>query len=284
MSIIEASKYIRHKLKDLYPMQEIDAFTEIIFNHLMNYKRLDIHLKAQTPILKEHELQIYNIIDQLDRYRPIQYIIGSTEFYGLRFVVNESVLIPRPETEELVEWIIEDYKGCMPSIIDIGTGSGCIPIALAKNLPGSAVSAVDISQKALTVAIENASLNNAFVNFTKLDILNNKYPQFSRFDVIVSNPPYVTIQQKKQMEHNVLDYEPHLALFVPEDDPLIFYKAIASFANKFLIESGCMYFEINEEFSVETSSILSEFGFKTELRKDIHERYRMLKAKKYDKN
>jgi release factor glutamine methyltransferase len=278
MTIIEASRYIRNKLKDLYPLQEIDAFTEIIFNHLLSYKRLDIHLKASTPILPKHEQQIYDIIHQLERYRPIQYIVGYTEFYGLRFMVNESVLIPRPETEELVEWILTDYKGSTPDIIDLGTGSGCIPVSLAKNLPGSTIFGADISMEALVVADENALLNGVAVNFISLDILSNQFPVFKPFDVIVSNPPYVTLQQKGRMEHNVLDFEPHLALFVPENDPLIFYKAIGTFANSFLSLKGRLYFEINEDLFQETSDAIKELGFETELRKDIHGRYRMLKA------
>ncbi len=280
MTIIEASKYIRHKLKDLYPIQEIDAFTAIIFNHVLNYKRLEIHLNAQTSILPDHQLQIYDIINQLESYRPIQYILGSTEFYGLNFMVNRSVLIPRPETEELVEWIINDYKGLTPKIIDIGTGSGCISVSLAKNLSGSLVTGVDISLEALEVATENALLNDVQVKFLSLDILGNHFPEFSLFNVIVSNPPYVTVHQKDRMNSNVLDFEPHLALFVPEIDPLIFYKAIALFANKYLLEDGNLYFEINEELFQETSDAIEELGFKTELRKDIHGRYRMLKAKR----
>lgn len=280
MTIIEASKYIRHKLKDLYPLQEIDAFTGIIFNHVINYKRLDIHLNAQTSILPDHQLQIYDIIHQLESYRPIQYILGTTEFYGLNFMVNKSVLIPRPETEELVDWIINDYKGLSPKIIDIGTGSGCIPVSLAKNLPGSLITGVDISLEALEVAKENALLNDVQVKFLPLDILGNHFPEFSLFNVIVSNPPYVTVHQKDRMNSNVLDFEPHLALFVPEIDPLIFYKAIALFANKYLLENGNLYFEINEELFQETSDAIKELGFTTELRKDIHGRYRMLKAKR----
>lgn len=264
----------------LYPLQEIDAFTEIIFNHLLNYKRLEIHLNAQTPILPVYEMQIYDIINQLESYRPIQYILGNTEFYGLKFIVNKSVLIPRPETEELVQWIIDDYKGLTPEIIDIGTGSGCIPVSLAKNLPGSLVTGVDISLEALDVARENASINDVRVKFILLDILSNHLPEFSPFNVIVSNPPYVTVQQKDRMERNVLEFEPHLALFVPEKDPLIFYKAISSFAKKYLSINGNLYFEINEDLSQDTSNAIKELGFATELRKDIHGRYRMLKAKR----
>lgn len=280
MTIIEASKNIRQKLKDLYPLQEIDAFIKIIFNHLLHYKQLEIHLNAKNSLLPDHQLQIYDIINQLESYRPIQYILGSTEFYGLNFIVNKSVLIPRPETEELVEWIINDYKGLTPEIIDIGTGSGCIPVSLAKNLPGSLLTGVDISLEALEVAQENALLNDVKVKFLSLDILDNHFPEFSPFNVIVSNPPYVTVQQKDRMDRNVLGFEPHMALFVPEIDPLIFYKSIASFANKYLLKDGNLYFEINEELFKETSDAIKEFGFTTELRKDIHGRYRMLKAKR----
>jgi release factor glutamine methyltransferase len=278
MTISETSKQIRNKLKNIYPTPEIDAFTEIIFHHLFQYKRLDILLNAQTSVLPEFEIQIYNIIHQLEQYRPIQYIIGSTDFYDLPFLVNEAVLIPRPETEELVDWIITDYKSLTPNVLDIGTGSGCIPVSVAKHLKGSSVTAIDISTEALKVAAENASKNQVQVNFIKLDILNDCPPEFKPFDVIVSNPPYITNNQKEKMEHNVLDYEPHLALFVPDNDPLIFYKGIASFAQKHLKKTGALYFEINEELSRETSDVICKYGFSTEPRKDIHGKYRMIKA------
>ncbi len=280
MTTIEVSKYIKHTLSNLYPSQEINAFTAIIFNHLLNYSRLDIHLQSNTQLLPDIEAQIYDIINQLERYRPIQYIIGSTEFYDLKFLVNESVLIPRPETEELVHWIIDDYTGLAPQIIDIGTGSGCIAVTLAKKIDGSVVTGVDISPKALNLARENAAFNAVNMNFIELDILANSSPEFVTFDVIVSNPPYVTIKQKDNMSSNVLNFEPHLALFVPENNPLIFYTAIASFANKYLKDDGSLYFEINEDLSKETTNALSELGFTSEIRKDINGKCRMIKAKR----
>lgn len=280
MTILEVSRLIRHRLKDLYPLQEIDAFTEIIFNHLLNYKRLDIHLNASFPVSAEHETQIYDIILQLERYRPIQYVVGYTEFYGRKFLVDENVLIPRPETEELVEWILHDFKNSAPVILDIGTGSGCIAISLASELAGAPVYAADISMEALDLASQNGLLNKTHVNFFSMDILGNRFPEFRPFDVIVSNPPYVTIKQKDRMEPNVLNFEPALALFVPDEDPLLFYKAIGIFAHSFLNPEGFLYFEINEDLSGETSDALQSLGFNTELKKDIHGKYRMLKASK----
>ena len=211
--------------------------------------------------------------------KPIQYILGVTEFYDLPFYVDDSVLIPRPETEELVHWILDDYHGLSPRIIDIGTGSGCIPVALAKNLPLAKVLAADISETALATAHKNALRNSVTVEFLKMDILSDALPDFGRFDLIVSNPPYVTVEQMDRMEANVLDYEPHIALFVPQTDPLIFYRAISRFAGKQLEPGGNLYFEINESLAAETANAVEEFGFTVEVKKDINGKYRMLKAK-----
>lgn len=280
MIVKEASSLIAKELKPLYPTSEVDSFIYLILNHLMGFKRFDINFKSNVDLPDHLELQIYDIIEQLKHKRPIQYILGSTEFFGLSFDVDESVLIPRPETEELVHWILEDYMHQNPVIIDMGTGSGCIPIALAKNLPNARVSGVDISETALATAKHNASKNQVMVDFFILDILHGNHLELPNFDIIVSNPPYVTPDQKELMDANVVDFEPHLALFVPQNDPLVFYKAIASFARNHLKPEGHLYFEINEDFSNETEQAVAQQGFVTELRKDINGKFRMLKAGK----
>jgi release factor glutamine methyltransferase len=278
MTIKEASGLISQELKDLYSPEEITSIIDIIFKHLMNFKKFEIILHFDTLVPDTIKVQIYDIIQQLKRNKPIQYILGSTEFYGFPFVVNESVLIPRPETEELVYWIVNDYRGKKPRIIDIGTGSGCIAITLAKLLPEAILHAAEISEKALENARINALQNKVTVEFHQMDILSEHLPDLEPFDIIVSNPPYVTVSQKEQIEANVLDYEPHLALFVPKNDPLIFYRAIGKFARKRLKNSGNLYFEINEDLPDETAACMQQLKFNVELKKDIHNKKRMLKA------
>ena len=282
MTVKEASGLISQELKDLYSPEEVSSIIDIIFKHLMKFKKFEVILHFDTLVPDAIKTQIYNIIQQLKRNKPIQYILGCTEFYGLSFFVDESVLIPRPETEELVYWILNDYRGTKPRIIDIGTGSGCIAIALAKLLPDAVVHAADISEKALENAQRNASYNNVTVEFHQLDILSEHLPGFDPFDIIVSNPPYVTMSQKEQIEANVLDYEPHLALFVPENDPLIFYTAIGKFARERLKNSGNLYFEINEDLPDETAACMKQLKFNVELKKDMHNKNRLLKASFYD--
>lgn len=278
MTVKEVSQCIYQELNHLYPDQEIESFTYLIFNHFMGFKRFDVNLKSGIAIPSDIEIQIYDIIKQLKHNKPIQYILAETEFYGLPFYVDESVLIPRPETEELVQWILDDYRGGEPRIIDIGTGSGCIPITLAKNIQKASVFALDISEDAIITAQKNAKRNEVHVEFLKHDILQGEWPNSGLFDIVVSNPPYVTLEQKDRMDENVLAYEPHVALFTPENDPLIFYKAIAKFAKKQLKAGGCLYFEINETLSSETAEAVAQVGFATELKRDINGKYRMLKA------
>ncbi|MEO8796210.1 MAG: peptide chain release factor N(5)-glutamine methyltransferase, partial [Daejeonella sp.] len=238
------------------------------------------------PVDMMVETSLISILDELKTGKPLQYILGETEFYDLPFKVNPSVLIPRPETEELVDWIIKDLlsrKQTKPEILDIGTGSGCIPIALKKNIPEAKVSAIDISGAALETAIKNSVLNKVEVKFHLHDILNTESGFFndSEFDIVVSNPPYVTLSEKNLMHQNVLEHEPHLALFVDDNDPLIFYKAITKFASAHLKKDGVLYLEINENLGGETVSLLKGFGFKNvELRKDLPGKDRMIRAEK----
>ncbi len=224
------------------------------------------------------------IIDRLNTHEPIQYILGETEFYGRRFLVNDSVLIPRPETEELVKYVVDKTlrtQNLKPrTLLDIGTGSGCIAISLAKELPNFRVSAYDISEKALETAKKNAELNKADVTFEKVDILNPSFTiHHSPFTIIVSNPPYVTKQEIDRMQKNVLDFEPHLALFVEDSEPLIFYEAIANFAFNNLTDNGLVAVEINETLGEETANVFKRKGFsEVEIIKDIHQKDRFVSA------
>lgn len=281
MTYKQAFAYIHQELKNGYPETEIEAFIQIICRHLFGLSRFDCMMRNTECLTEKSESQIYNIIQDLKRYKPLQYILGETEFYGMRFFVDRSVLIPRPETEELVEWIISDCKGeDNLSIIDIGTGSGCIPIALAKHLSNAQVTAVDISEEALSTARKNALENNVNVQFIQADILKRSLPKDFSFDVIVSNPPYVTADQKTQMNANVLDYEPYIALFAPDQNPFAFYEAIASVAQAHLKPEGLLYFEINEALPYETAESINKYGFNTKLKQDINGKYRMIKAKR----
>ncbi|MCK4662330.1 MAG: peptide chain release factor N(5)-glutamine methyltransferase [Bacteroidales bacterium] len=276
----EIISYIYKELNNLYPKEEIKSFISLIFEHVLNYSKTDIHLNELKIIPAEYVKKIIDIIGKLKRYQPIQYIIGHTYFYDIKIKVSTDVLIPRPETEELVDWIISENKKNKLRIIDIGTGSGCIAIALSKNLNDTQTDATDISQKTLNIAKENAIFNNVKINFYNFDILFwQDFPLNNKYDIIVSNPPYVREADKKLMKANVLEFEPHSALFVPDTNPLIFYETIADFAIKYLKNNGKLYFEINELLSTETIQLLKRKGFaKTELKKDINGKFRMIKA------
>lgn len=276
----------RQQINGVYDINETEAITLLVIAEVTGLSRASIKAFPERELTAEQSKRVKNILIELQTGKPVQYIIGVTEFYGLPFKVNPYVLIPRPETEELVEWILLSegerlkVKGERFSLLDIGTGSGCIAISLKKNLAYAVVSAIDISEGALQTAKENAVLNEVDVNFLQADILNTKPGNESaQYNIIVSNPPYVTLDDKKQMHSNVTDFEPHTALFVPEHDPLIFYRAIAGFALNNLIAGGLLYFEINENLGKETVELLAGKGFKNiELKKDMSGRDRMIKA------
>jgi|LauGreDrversion4_2_1035121.scaffolds.fasta_scaffold15477_5 release factor glutamine methyltransferase len=283
MNWLQIANEWQRSLALLYPEQEIKS---LFFIMLKSRFRMDkaFYLSHQQELLTEQQLQDSSaILSALLTGKPIQYILGETEFYGLNFRVSPSVLIPRPETEELVKWILvelKDRKFHHPSVLDIGTGSGCIPIALKSALPHASVFGLDISEEALVTARNNALLNGQDVEFIHQDILDADH-LFTNdsFDVIVSNPPYVTIAEQSQMHQNVLDFEPHTALFVPDQDPLIFYDRIADFALKHLKTNGFLFFEINEHLGQETCQLLQAKGFQSiELKKDLFGRDRMIKA------
>ena len=269
------------ELNGIYPDTEINSFFRITAEEILGLTPVEIHLNMSAEIDENKFAQINKIVDDLKHEKPIQYIIGYTEFYELRFLVNENVLIPRPETEELVHWIITDNKIDKPIIIDIGTGSGCIPVSLAKNINSADVKSIDISENAIETATRNAKLNNVNVEFVNADILSYTNIDVAKADIVVSNPPYIRESEKRLMSNNVLDNEPHLALFVDDNDPLIFYKAIADFAISNLKKGGVLYLEINEAFGEETCNMLIEKGF-TDciLRKDLFGKDRMIKAMK----
>jgi len=272
-------QHIQSELQGLYPETEIKSFSFLIIEKLTGFSRTEIFINKNTPFSNEQYHAIESFIEKLKKFVPIQYILGETEFYGLPFQVNESVLIPRPETEELVDWILNENKTNDPlRILDIGTGSGCIAIALKHEFNHSTVDAFDISEKALETAQRNAIRNDLNVNFARTDILNA--PDFpEKWDIIVSNPPYITENEKSDMLPNVLDYEPHLALFVPDNDPLLFYREIALFARKHLRPNGKLYFEINRGAGKSCIDLLTELGFQeVVLKKDISGNDRMVRT------
>jgi release factor glutamine methyltransferase len=280
-SIKHTINFIKEEIGALYPAQETEAMISIILQHILKLSRAEIYLNMDTNVSKSALEDIKKVVAALKKYEPLQYILGETWFYGLKFFVNQHVLIPRPETEELVDWILKENNAVDVKLIDLGTGSGCIAVALATNRPLWNVMAMDISDDALEVAKKNGGENNVKVSFCKDDILNPSSDfDKHRFNIIVSNPPYINFAQKAEMLPNVLEYEPHLALFAQGDDPLIFYRRIALFAKNHLELKGVVYLEINEAFPNETASIFQELDFKTELRKDINNKNRMLKAYK----
>jgi len=279
MNILEFKKHFFLELSKFYPETEIQSFFNILIQYKLNLSRVELALQ---PLLEFNNSNLdffQKALIDLKKEIPIQYIIGETEFYGLNFNVNSNVLIPRPETEELVDWVIKDHQNS-PSIkiLDIGTGSGCIAISLAKNLPNAEVFALDISAEAIKTAKSNAVINNVTVNFMEANILTlTKLPH--KFDIIVSNPPYVRELEKEQMQTNVLANEPHLALFVKNNNPLLFYNKIADLAKSYLNEDGHLYFEINQYLGTETVELLKLKGFKNiQLKKDIFEVDRMTRA------
>jgi release factor glutamine methyltransferase len=265
-------------LKIIQEDSEIESFFFILTEFMHNLKRIDVLLHPEFEVSETDLEKWKTIISELKTEKPIQYITGEAWFYGLRFEVNENTLIPRPETEELVEWIVDGLKvkGKGQRVLDIGTGSGCIPIALKKEIPNAQVSAIDISEKALEMARKNAFDNQVEVNFVHQNILETESLD-EKYDVIVSNPPYVRNLEKQEIKRNVLDYEPHLALFVADSDALLFYRKIAQLALKSLAPNGKLFFEINQYLGKETVELLEYLGFNNiELRKDFVGNDRMI--------
>jgi release factor glutamine methyltransferase len=283
MKIKEYRTQFIQGLTSMYGEGEAESFFYLILEEKQQLKRIDLALQPDL-FFSASAIVVWNsILEQLKLEIPIQYLLGKTSFYGLDFEVNESVLITRPETEELVDWIISNNQTISKSsslkILDIGTGSGCIAISLAKNLPNAQVFAIDVSEKALATAKRNAILNEVKVTFIEQNILETLDLK-QEFDIVVSNPPYVRNLEKEEIKKNVLEYEPHLALFVEDHDALIFYRKIAELARKNLSNSGQLYFEINQYLGKEMTDLLEGMDFKKiELRKDIYGNDRMMLAK-----
>lgn len=285
MKIKQYRTYFIQELAPLYDAYEAESFFYLILEEKHQLRQIDLALNHEL-IFDESDMENWKILlSELQKQVPIQYLLGKTSFYGLDFDVNENVLIPRPETEELVEWIItENLRETSKEIkiLDIGTGSGCIAVSLAKNLPNAKVYAMDVSKKALETAKRNALNNKAEVIFIQKDILSLEVLK-SDYDIIVSNPPYVRNLEKVEIKRNVLDYEPHLALFVEDHDALVFYRKIAELAQKNLVKNGQLYFEINQYLGTEMTDLLEKMNFKNiELRKDIYDNNRMVKGIKSD--
>ena len=285
MTIRQVNAELRSQLSTLYPEAEVESFSRMIFRHFLGMTPAQTHLSLEREPPVEIVKQIRNVIGELKKYRPIQYLLGETEFYGLTFDLTSDVLIPRPETEELVDWVLSecDANETRQNMLDVGTGSGCIAVALAANLPGASVWATDISEAALAVAKRNALKNNANVNFLLHDVLKDGLTGLepASLDAIASNPPYVAPSEKNRMLPNVLDYEPHLALFAPESDPLIFYERIAAFGAKCLKNKGKIYFEINEAHSEQVRALLLKYHYaNVVVRKDLCGKWRMAGGEK----
>ena len=279
MKIKQYKIFFQEQLESIYDASEVESFFYIILENKNKLKRIDLALNVDLEF-SENEIELWNdILDKLKKEIPIQYILGTTHFYDLEFEVNPNVLIPRPETEELIDWIIkENSANTNLKILDIGTGSGCIAISLAKNMKNAKVSALDVSIKALATAQKNAVKNNVNINFIHKNILEtNDLNQ--QFDIVVSNPPYVRNLEKHEIHKNVLNNEPHLALFVEDDNALIFYKKIAELAQINLAQNGQLFFEINQYLGYETKNLLEKMNFKNiELRQDIYGNDRMIKC------
>jgi len=265
--------YFKVELLGIAQEREVISWAYIVIQHLLGYNRSDCIIHMDKEITIEISDHIKQIVRDLKTQKPLRYILGEVDFYGMKFQVNQHTLIPRPETEELVDWILKEE---FSSALDIGTGSGCIAVALAKNT-NALITAIETSEDALNVAKQNSRINRVEINFFHQDIL--KISSLSKVDVIVSNPPYVLEFEKQKMRANVLEYEPYLALFVPDTDPILFYKKIGLLAEKSLNCGGKLYFEINEKYGAEILEMLSKIGFvDIKLKKDINDKDRMLKA------
>lgn len=281
MTISEAARFSTYKLKEIYDEGESEAITDWVMEYLFNQKRSSRTPNSKKELTSEQVIQLDTIISRLLTHEPLQYVLNEAWFCGFKFYVDKNVLIPRPETEELVEWIITNCKFPIDtlSILDIGTGSGCIPVTLKRRLGRAEVSSCDVSPEALKIATQNAKTMNVDINLIQLDFLSreerNKLPSF---DIIVSNPPYVPEKDKLQMRPNVLNYEPATALFVPDNDPLVFYKAIADFGKDHLLKNGVIYTEIHKDLGSAVVELFESKGYSTELKKDMQENERMVRA------
>lgn len=284
MSVNELYLVFVEKLKNIYDEREAANIADWVFESTAGLNRM------KRLMSKHDELEV-NVSEVLQRqlselltHKPVQYVLGEVFFYKLKLKVNEHVLIPRPETEELVEWVSEFLKESKTSdfsVIDIGTGSGCIPISLKKNFSSINITAIDVSEDALSLAKENAMIHNTIVSFQQIDFLDRKqWERLNNYDIIISNPPYIPQHEKASLDRNVTDFEPHIALFVPDNNPLLFYRKIISFAKDHLKSGGHVVLEIHENYSKEIEKLFSENDWNITIKKDIYGRERMAKANK----
>jgi release factor glutamine methyltransferase len=278
-TIVSIKVYFKNELNSFFDATEIESMFSIVVEHYFNITKKDFILTPDKRLSESDLLKVIYCVKGLKTKKPLAYILGEWEFFGLPFKVNESTLIPRPETEELVNLILKENEGAL-SVLDIGAGSGCIPIALKKQNNNYQTFAVDVSNEALNIASQNALLNEVEVTFLEYDILKNRNSNFQQqLDIIVSNPPYIPESDKTDMDVNVLDFEPHLALFVANHEPLLFYDAIADFAKINLKNNGRLYFEIHEKYGKEVVNLLAKKGFSnTQLIKDINGKDRIVSA------
>lgn len=278
--VCDIERYIAQELNGLYPLGEIQQMTRMLFEAYLGWDTTAFLLHRDKTINQSDLLKFHWAVEHLLQEKPIQQIIGYTDFCGCRIIVDENVLVPRPETEEIVTKTIPIIPSPSPIILDLCTGSGCIAIALSKAMPKAQIFGVDISEKALAVARENTTNNQAAVTFCQCDILSDTLPlPYEKYDVIISNPPYICYSEESLMHRNVLDYEPREALFVSDNDPLIFYRTIGKYAQTHLTENGILVFEINEHFGQETCDLLQHLHFSTQLYQDFRDKDRMVVAK-----
>lgn len=281
MTVQDATYSLLNKLRTIYPEGEASSITDWVMENITGSKKAERMIYKNAVITPDEEVQLNAIMERLLQNEPVQYILNESWFCGLRFYVDENVLIPRPETEELVEWIISNCKFPVDElkILDIGSGSGCIPIALKRRIRKAEVWSCDVSAKALDIAKKNAVSLGTDVNFMQIDFLDkDQWHTLPSFDIIVSNPPYVPEKDRETMQPNVLKYEPAVALFVPDNDPLVFYRAIAEFGKTNLNRNGSIYAEIHESLGTSTSALFREAGYITELKKDMQGKERMLRG------
>jgi len=291
----EAEQWLKQQLVGIYDEREAGNITTWVMEHITGLSRLDRSVKKEKPLLVQQLHQLTQITHRLQQHEPIQYVLEEAYFYGLKLYVDKDVLIPRPETEELVEWIIKDIKASgkdvferkpaeadvttQLKILDVGTGSGCIALALKKSMPKAEIWACDASDKALNIARRNGSDLDIRVDFVGLNFLDEaQCRQLPTVDIIVSNPPYIPLKDKHTMQPNVVLHEPHIALFVPDDNPFIFYEALANFGKKRLYNNGTIYMETHENLGNEVIALFQQEGYQTELKKDMQGKDRMVKA------
>ncbi len=281
MNISLAEQQLVNQLSKIYEHAEAVAITHMVMQELTGQSKSERRMASHIELTEAQALRLQQMAAQLEQCCPVQYVIGKAWFYNMELLVNEDVLIPRPETEELVQWVLEEVQNiAAPTILDVGTGSGCIPIAIKKNWPDATVFALDVSDAALSIAKKNAAIQKAEVHFLHADILDENIWPAQTFDIIISNPPYIPQQESHVLDKNVTDWEPHLALFVPDNDPILFYKKISAFAKKHLHANGSLFFECHQQYVKQVLTALKEIGFDAQQKADMFGNDRMVKAVK----